>query len=53
MPAWIGYKSMNEPEYFWSQKKPTEESHGGKYIMVTGPFKNKKEAEEAYASGER
>lgn len=51
MGAYIGYKPIGV-EFFWSQRKPTRKSHP-KYIMCTGPFKNKTKAEEKYRAGWR
>ena len=66
MAVWIGYKGHThnisehgvtlepmDPEFFWSQKKPSRKEYGKKYVMVTGPFKNKAEAKLAYERGQR
>ena len=39
---------INEPskrELFWSEKEPTQESHGHLYTLAIGPFRTKSGAE--------
>ncbi len=44
MSWYYGYMSEKVVEIFYSKAKPTEASHGDRYLSVTGPFKTKASA---------
>jgi hypothetical protein len=47
--AWYyGYKKSGGVEKFWSRRKPSVSSHGGRYSAVTGPFRTPKAMDKMY-----